>query len=106
VAAKEHTTDEPPIELVRWIDSCTATDGSWTSLDNIQEDQQTYAHIDMHHTTVGFIVYEDNTAIVVARDLQDHHPKLRRQVGDAIKIPLVAIIHRKQLNPTTHRKAA
>lgn len=85
---------DPQIEIVRWIDSSSATDSSWSALDKIPDDVETYGHVDMYHTSVGFIVFEDDTAIIVARDLQDGHPKLRRQVGDSIKIPHCSILQR------------
>lgn len=89
--------EEPVVELIRWIDSSSVSDGHWTSIESIVEETESIAHTEMYHETVGWVIYEDETALIAASSLQDRHPKLHRMTDGTIKIPHVAIIERTQL---------
>ena len=82
------------IELVRWIDSASVNT-DWDSVDVVIDSSND--HAELYHQTAGFLIFEDETCIIITRDLQDAHDSLSRQAGDSIKIPKVAIIERKPL---------
>lgn len=79
------------IELVRWIDSASVN-VDWDSVDEVIDSSN--GHAELYHQTAGFLIFEDETCIIITRDLQDAHPSIKRQAGDSIKIPKVAILSR------------
>jgi len=86
-------SDDPPLVLVRWVDSMGLESGGWMDADDVAVNLVEDA---LRQESIGYLVGDGDVAIALAgsRNLSDDdHDHRNTKLGNVIVIPRCAITH-------------